>query len=308
MDNVNCIITKSQRDYGERILRNLSKREIALGICLSTSSDLLSGKSSFDDEQEGQNLSAVTEHFIPAAAANIDEEPTQAALFENHESLIESFDSYALSMCYLIKIRNFVPYLIKDHGAEYNYNAQIRSKVKSAYINIVSFNGDGLKALNELRRNAETIYVQLEKLREKMNEDTLSKTLEFSVTREFTEKFCQGRPPMFQDWLGRMEYLFFTEHNIPLGLFRDASHNIQKWIQRKNYEAVCQNNPIRLAKSFRHLDKFPGVTCIPNKDVAVVSSRGKFTLANALIGTLPKNGVMVDLHETASQKQNRLVR
>ncbi len=300
-DNVSGIITKSQRAYGERILRNLSKREIDLGISLSTTYDLLTGESSFEEE-ESLNPSGVTEYFIPAAAANINEEPTQAALCANHESLIEAFDSYGLSMCYLIKIRNFVPYLIKDHGSEYNYNARVRSKVKSAFINIVSFSGDGLPAVNELRRNAETVYTQLAKLREKMNEDTLQKTLEGSITRDFTNKFCQGRPPIFQDWLGRMEYLFFTEHNVPLGLFRDANPNIQKWIQRKNFDAVTTHLTNRIIHNFRHLDKFPGVTGIPNNQGLPISSRGKFTLATALIGTLPPNGVMIELNDNTKSK------
>jgi len=303
MGDIHPVITRSQHAYGERILKNLSRREIALAQCIAWIDELLSPPiSKYDPTPD-------TSEKTEVIAANTGKKIDQAALLSNHEDMIEALDSYALSMCYLLKTRNFIPYLIKTYGATYDYEIGINDKLQSHAVNLLMFSGNGEKAVQKLWSHTTMIYDYLSQIRDKMDDKTLTAVINENKASEFLKGFCQGRPPELQDSLGRMEYLFFREHNIPLGLFADAPQHVLKWIQRQNYDAVTSKHKGRMALTFRHLNKFPGIVCFAGKKVSDITTNGKFSLAQRLIGTIPKEGVIIELDDnTTEQFKPRLVR
>jgi|GEM_PF-3409440 len=304
MGDIHPAITRSQHAYGERLLKNLSRRQLALAQCITLVDALL-------EQDNLDNVSLTLPNGRTLNSANCNEAPHQEALLANHEDMIEALDSYALSMCYLLKTRHFLPYLIKRHGPAYDYSVSVSDKLQSNSINLFIFSGDGEKAVQELWCNTTNIYNYLAQLQDRMDQNTLKTIINENRASEFLKKFCQGRPPNLQDCLGRMEYLFFKEHNIPLGIFADAPSHILKWIQRKNYDAIMSDYPSVIARTFRHVNKFPGVVFIAGKQVKPITTNGKYSLADRLAGPIPKEGVIIELDEKQIKpktSQPRLVR
>lgn len=287
MGDVYPAITKTQIDYAERMLINISRRQIELAQCIKLVESLLD-----DNDDDTNTTSPITKKTIKAA--NNNNPSMQAALYANHEDMIESFDSYAQSICYLLKIRNFLPHLLKEFGPVYHYSISVGEKLQSNTINLMMFSGNGEPAVQELWSYASTVYGYLAQLQHKMTDDTIEHVIQNNKASEFLQKFCQNRPPEMQDCLGRIEYLFFTEHNVPLGIFADASDHILKWIQRKNFDSIMTPHTGDISRHFKHARNFLGVVLVPDTSHGSITTSGKFSLAHGLIGTIPENGIIIE--------------
>lgn len=301
MGDIGLKLTVVQEVHIERVLETLAKSEIALAKCLDLADmDLeLAAKATMQKPRHTPIVKTGKRHALDvsfAANSNVPEASriSQQEWVSHHENLMDEFDSYAMSICYLLKIRHSMPHLIKKYGTHYNYSIAFDDKAYQNSINLLNFyHNDGRPAVDDLWQNCKTVYESIAQIQEYLNEENHNAIREAKLHKPFTERFCQNRLPNIGDNLARMEFLFFQEYGIPLAIFADASANVLKWIQRQTFDNVTRRPSTERSLHFRHLNKFPGIVCHHVRDGLPLTATEQYRLATGLLRAVAPEGLLI---------------
>lgn len=226
----------------------------------------------------------------------------QSLCTKMHDALLHQMDRKVMDLAYLIKIADHLPMLSKHYRGAFCHLVERDHVQRGIYTLYFDQLADKDFLLNLINDTIDTVFPILHGLRHYFSSETKKQRKSKLCKDDFAQKFLRCEEVQTRDMPDRIEYQFFRDYGIQLGITPIRNPKVYRYIGKQ-----CANPDVQETLfnkiSYGHLSMmFPGYVVsqqcrdelyIPCLKRHITSAAIRRKLSTATPCFIPKNGVIL---------------